>query len=109
MGGIAGPWGIQGVGKSRSGDLETLVPQALDEPSASLQITQHRLGQQADRFAFLAPLELLLSVGQMLQAIPQPEQGRFAMAHSPRTRVIVDMDSKVIEASRVPIDANRVR
>ena len=75
-------WHSEGEG-SVSGDLETFLMQTFDEPTASFQIAQHGLGQQPNRFAFLAPLQLLLGRGQMLQAIPEPEQGRFAMAHSP--------------------------
>ena len=76
--------GGSGVGECvGSGDLKTFLSQGLDESMTSLEIPQHGLGQQLDRLAFLAPLQLLLGRGQMLQTIPEPEQGRVAMPHSP--------------------------
>ena len=101
--------GSGGMGVFWSGDLETFLAEGFDESMTSLEIPQHRLGQQLYRLAFLAPLQLLLGRGQMLQAIPEPEQGRFAMAHSPHARVIVVSDDGNDRAWHMPIDAIRGR
>ena len=80
--------------------------QTFDEPTASFQVAQHGLGQQPNRFAFLAPLQLLLGSGQMLQAIPEPEQGRFAIAHSPLAFGIVASDDESYKARGMPIEVH---
>jgi hypothetical protein len=46
-----------------------------------LQIAEHTLRQQADRFAVIGPFQLLLAGPQMVEQVSQPQNVGMPLAH----------------------------
>ena len=55
------------------------------ESPATIQIAQHGFRKYVSRFRAFSPLELLVTTGQVLERVFEPEQIHFSLAHGNTT------------------------
>ena len=64
------------------GQLAAPVQRLRQEPTATLQVAQHGLGQDLHGLLILGPLQLLLALHHVLEHVLQPQKIGFTLAHS---------------------------
>src|SRR5262245_12959923 len=81
---------LKGRGSSLSRALELGPPLHIQaQAPAALEVADHGLGQDGDRFGVRGPLQLLLSGDQLIEHVFEPEQIGLALAHGTATSLLL--------------------